>query len=135
MYQQYRPSRFQILPPVVKNLLIVNGIMYLASVVILKKFDIDLADYLGLHFPGSEYFYPFQFFTHLLMHSMVTFLHIFSNMLGLWMFGNMLENLWGGKRFLIYYLVCGLGAAFIHTLFTWYEVEQLRNAVDQYAAH
>jgi membrane associated rhomboid family serine protease len=63
-----------------------------------------------------------------------SFLHIFSNMLGLWMFGNMLENLWGGKRFLTYYIVCGLGAAGIHTLFTWYEIEQVRHAVENYAA-
>ncbi len=132
MYQEYRPSRFQILPPVVKNLLIVNGIMYLATVVIGEKFGYDLSQYLGLHFFSSEYFYPHQFVTHLFMHG--SFLHIFSNMLGLWMFGNMLENLWGGKRFLIYYLVCGLGAAFIHTLFTWYEIEQVRHAVETFAA-
>lgn len=133
MNQEYRPSRFQILPPVVKNLLIINGIMYLASVVIESKFGYDLADYLGLHFPASDYFYPHQFVTHLFMHG--SFMHIFSNMLGLWMFGNMLENMWGPNRFLTYYLVCGLGAAFIHTLFTWYDVEQVRNAVATYAAN
>ncbi len=132
MYQEYRPSRFQILPPVVKNLLIVNGIMYLATVVLQEKFGYDLSQYLGLHFPTSQYFYPHQFLTHLFMHG--SFLHIFSNMLGLWMFGNMLENLWGGKRFLIYYIICGLGAAAIHTLFTWYEIEQVRHAIENYAA-
>lgn len=132
MIQEYRPSQFQILPPVVKNLLIVNGIMYLASVVLESKFGYDLADILGLHYPASEYFYPHQFITHLFMHG--SFMHIFSNMLGLWMFGNMLENLWGSKRFFTYYFICGLGAAAIHTLFTWYEVEQFRHAVEQYAA-
>lgn len=132
MYQEYRPSRFQILPPVVKNLLIVNGILYLATVVLENKFGYDLSEYLGLHFPSSQYFYPHQFISHLFMHG--SFLHIFSNMFGLWMFGNMLENLWGGKRFFIYYMVCGLGAAFIQTLFTWYEIEQVRHAVENYAA-
>ncbi|CAN5594549.1 rhomboid family intramembrane serine protease [soil metagenome] len=129
MSQQFRPSSFQILPPVVKNLLIINGIFYLATVVLQEKYGIDLADYLGLHFPSSPYFRPHQFITHLFMHG--SLMHIFSNMFALWMFGNILENVWGPKRFLTYYLVTGVGAALIHTLFTWYEIEQVKGALEQ----
>jgi membrane associated rhomboid family serine protease len=123
----FRPNRFQILPPVVKNLLIINGLMFLATTVIQDKFGYDLADYLGLHFPTSSYFRPHQFLTHLFMHG--SFMHILSNMFALWMFGNVLENVWGGKRFLIFYLVTGIGAAAIHTLATWYEIHQMQQAI------
>ena len=132
MYQEYRPTRFQILPPVVKNLLIINGIMFLASSVLNIKFGIDLTDYLGLYFPLSQKFRIYQLVTHLFMHGSV--MHILSNMFALWMFGNMLENIWGSKRFLTYYLITGIGAAIVHLLFTWYEVEQMRSAIDVYAS-
>lgn len=130
--EEFRPSRFQILPPVVKNLLIINGIVFLASYMIKSKFGYDLADYLGLHFPTSDYFRPHQFITHLFMHG--SMLHIFSNMFALWMFGNVLENVWGPRRFLIYYLVTGLGAALIHTLVTWYEIDHMRQVIQEFAA-
>ncbi len=125
--------RFQILPPVVKNLLIINGIMFLATVVLDDKLGLDLTGYLGLHFITSSQFQPFQFITHLFMHG--SMLHIFSNMFALWMFGNVLENVWGGKRFLTYYLVTGIGAAFIHTLFSWYEIMKMQDAIDVFLAH
>ena len=118
MYQEYRPSRFQILPPVVKNLLIINGIMFLATSVLNMKFGIDLTDYLGLYFPLSKKFGIYQLVSHLFMHG--SFMHILSNMFALWMFGNMLENVWGSKRFLTYYLITGIGAAVVHLMFTWY---------------
>ncbi|MCB9045407.1 MAG: rhomboid family intramembrane serine protease [Chitinophagales bacterium] len=115
---EFRPGRFQILPTIVKNLIIINAIMVFAQFV-LGKFGIDLADYLGLHYWQSEYFHFWQFFTHMFMHGSVgdlngTLMHIFSNMFALWMFGSILENVWGPKRFLIFYLVCGLGAAILH---------------------
>jgi membrane associated rhomboid family serine protease len=131
MYQEYRPSKFQILPPVVKNLLIINGIMFLASKVLYLKFDIDLSDTLGLHYPLSERFNTFQLISHLFMHG--SFGHIFLNMLVLWMFGNVLENLWGSKRFLIFYFVTGLGAAAVHLLFMSFEVMNMREAIELYA--
>ncbi len=130
-YQEFRPMRWQILPPVVKNLLIINGIMFLATVVFENKFGFDLGEYLGLRYPTSQYFQPYQFVTHLFMHG--SFTHILSNMFALWMFGNVLENVWGGKRFLIYYMVTGLGAAVIHTGFTYYEISQMQKAVDLFA--
>ena len=132
MYQEYRPSSFQILPPVVKNLLIINGLFYFANWVMQNKFNFDFIEYLGLYFPESQKFRSYQLVTHLFMHG--SFLHLISNMFALWMFGNMLENLWGSKRFLTYYLVTGLGAAMVHLLFTWYEIDQMRSAVMSYAA-
>lgn len=125
--------RWQILPPVVKNLLIINGILFLASWMFEDKFGLDLNQYLGLFFPTSDYFHGYQFLTHLFMHG--SFMHILSNMFALWMFGNVLENVWGSRRFLIYYLVTGLGAAVIHSLFTWYELHQMQQSIDLFAAH
>lgn len=131
-FQEFRPSRFQILPPVVKNLLIINGIMFLATVVLEDKLGIQLARILGLHYFESEYFRPYQFITHLFMHG--SFIHILSNMFALWMFGNVLENVWGPKRFLTYYFVTGLGAALIHTGFTWYELNKMAETMQQFYA-
>jgi membrane associated rhomboid family serine protease len=126
-YEEFRPNRFQILPPVVKNLLIINGLLFLATYVMQVKFGYDLADLLGLHFPTSEYFRPHQYITHLFMHG--SFMHVLSNMFALWMFGNVLENVWGPKKFLIFYLVTGVGAAVIHTFATWYEINQMQQTI------
>lgn len=131
-YQQFRPSQLSLLPPVVKNLLIINGIFFLADQVLSDRLGWSFVDNLGLYYPTSEHFRPFQFITHLFMHG--SFLHILSNMFALWMFGNILENVWGGKRFLVFYLITGLGAALIHTLVTGYEVHQIKAAIDLYAA-
>ena len=93
---------------VVKNLLIINAIMFLADVV-LTRFGIQLNEILGLHFFMASGFRPYQLLTYMFMHA--NFSHLFFNMFALWMFGNTLENIWGTKRFLMYYLICGLGAA------------------------
>ena len=109
--QQIRPGGFNILPPVVKNLLIINGLFFLATMA-LGRYGIDLVELLGLFIPQSEYFRPHQLVSYIFMHGGMN--HIFFNMFALWMFGNAIENYWGGKRFLIYYMVTGLGAGFIH---------------------
>lgn len=116
---QFRPSRFEILPPVIKNLLIINGLVYLAQISVGTSFNVD--DVFALHTWQSEYFKPWQFFTHMFMHG--SFSHLFSNMFALWMFGSVLENVWGPKRFLTFYLVCGLGAALCHMGVLYYETE------------
>lgn len=108
MSNQYSPSKFSILPLVVKNLLIINGIMFLADVVLGLR-GIDLSRYLGLHFFMSSDFKPWQLLTYMFMHGNLS--HLFFNMFALWMFGNTIENIWGPKRFLIFYLLCGLGSA------------------------
>lgn len=122
---EFRPSRFQILPVIVKNLIIINSLMVLAQFV-LGRFGIDLADYLGLHYWKSEHFGFWQFFTHMFLHGSydnvnLTIMHLFSNMFALWMFGSILENIWGPKRFLTFYLICGLGAAMLHLGVLGYE--------------
>jgi len=103
--------------PVVKNLLIINVILFLATYALGFQFNFDLTRYLALYYPGSEYFSPYQFVTHMFMHAgFPNVAHIFFNMYALWLFGTAIENVWGGKRFLFYYLFTGLGAAALHTL-------------------
>ncbi len=89
-YQQYRPQGFRMLPPVVKNLLIINGIMFLATLAVKNSTGFDLSNILGLHYFASQKFYPFQFITYMFMHA--NFEHILFNMFALWMFGYVLEN-------------------------------------------
>jgi membrane associated rhomboid family serine protease len=132
-YQPYRPSSFNLLPDVVKNLLIINGLVFLSTSVLAAKFGIDLNSLFGLYYFTSPEFHYTQFITHLFLHG--SFWHLLSNMFALWMFGNMLENIWGSKRFLTFYLVCGLGAALIHTLATGWELNQMKGVLDGYAAN
>jgi len=109
---QIRPGGFNILPPVVKNLIIINALAFLAYYSFAVSFGIDLNAKLGLHYVGSDKFAPYQFVTYMFMHG--GFGHIFFNMFALWMFGNTLENYWGPKRFFIYYFVTGIGAALFY---------------------
>lgn len=125
----YRPGGFQILPPIIKNLIIINVILFLATVVLEKIAGINLNYYLALFHPKSVYFEPWQFLTHLFMHG--NFMHLFFNMFALWMFGNALENLMGPKRFLIFYFICGFGAAALHLAVFAYELQPV---VDIYNA-
>ena len=127
---EYRPTGFNVLPPVIKNLLIINGIFYLATVVFDMKMHIDLADILGLHYFFSEDFRPYQLITYMFMHG--SFAHIFFNMFALWMFGNVLENIWGAKRFLIYYVVCGIGAVLLHYTIHYFEIQPTLHALNDY---
>ncbi|MBP5709646.1 MAG: rhomboid family intramembrane serine protease [Bacteroidales bacterium] len=108
-----------ILPPVVKNLLIINGLFFLAKIV-LANMDIDLDSVLGLHYYAASDFHLWQFFTYMFMHA--DFGHIFFNMFALWMFGAVVENVWGGRRFLIYYLLTGIGAAMCHYIIVSFQV-------------
>ncbi len=119
-YEQYRPQGFSFLPPVVKNLLIINSLFFLATLALENTFHIKLADYLGLHYFESQKFSPYQFITYMFMHGDLS--HIVFNMFALWMFGYILENVWGGKRFLVYYLVTGIGAALFHYVIIYFEI-------------
>lgn len=103
-------------PPVVKNLIIINAIMFLALLGLQAAFGTDLNRVLGLYYFKSPFFEPYQIITHMFMHGGLA--HIFFNMFALWMFGKVLEQVWGGRRFLIYYFVTGLGAVFLHMLVT-----------------
>ncbi len=101
------------IPVVTKNLLAINVVMFLALIVANKN-GIDLNNILGLHFYMSEEFHPYQLVTYMFMHG--GFSHLFFNMFALFMFGRTLEYVWGPKRFLIFYVVAGLGAAFVQEL-------------------
>ncbi|KAF0130649.1 MAG: rhomboid family protein [Bacteroidetes bacterium] len=116
----YQPSRFQVLPPVVKNLLIINGLFFLATMTLESTFRIDLTKILGLHYFAASDFKPYQFVTYMFMHG--GFTHILFNMFALWMFGNSIENVWGGKRFLIYYMVTGIGAGLVYTVWIYFQM-------------
>lgn len=125
MENHFRPQGFSILPPVVKNLLIINFVFYLATIAFDYVWHIDLAQYLGLHYIGASDFRPYQFVTYMFMHG--SFAHIFFNMFALWMFGNSIENTWGPKRFLIFYMVCGIGAGLIQELVQYIQLSDIQN--------
>ncbi len=122
----YRRGFFS-MPPVVKNIIMLNILMLLAYYAAASAFSINLNSILGLYFPKSENFKPLQILTHMFMHA--NFLHLFFNMYALFIFGQMLEAVWGSKRFLIYYLVCGLGAALTHESVIAYEYAKLVSTI------
>lgn len=126
---EFRPRSFQVLPVVVKNLIIINAIMLLLDTA-LEQYNIDLSNYLALHYWTSQYFRPWQLITHMFMHG--NFVHLFFNMFGLWMIGSILENIWGPKRFLIFYFVCGLGAALCHLTVLGFEFGSIEKAFALY---
>lgn len=103
---------FDAIPPVVKNILIVNALFFFAQFIFANNQSFNLNNWFALHDIRSAFFKPHQLVTHMFMHA--NFGHIFFNMLAVWMFGSSLENFWGGKRFLIFYVLCGLGAAVLH---------------------
>jgi membrane associated rhomboid family serine protease len=105
-------SGFLGLPPVVKNIILINVLMLLITWAAQSVFGVDLTMILGIYFPKSDQFMPLQIVTHMFMHG--GFWHLAFNMYALYIFGQVLENVWGPKRFFIYYIVCGLGAAFTH---------------------
>ena len=121
MFNQFT-RRTGSIPPVILNLLIINIILFFGSQV-LSRSGIDLDRLLALYYPASDHFRPYQYLSHMFMHGSIT--HIFFNMFALWMFGRVLESVWGSKRFLIYYLVTGLGAAALHTLVLWLQMGNL----------
>lgn len=102
------------MPPVVKNLIIINVAMLILAELLRLMSGINLNGILGLYFPESEFFRGWQVVTHMFMHG--GFIHLLFNMFALWMFGRVLEQVWGPKRFLMYYLITGLGAAFFFEL-------------------
>ena len=101
------------IPTITKNLLIINGIAFLATLVFQMR-GIDLADIGGLHFFMADRFHVYQLVTYLFLHA--NFMHILSNMFGLWMFGCVIENVWGPRKFLFYYIVCGIGAGILQEI-------------------
>ena len=117
-----RGSIFSGMPPVTKNLLIINFIVWLAMFVLPSKIGTNLESLGGLHYWGASDFNPVQLLTYMFMHSTGGFAHIFFNMFTLWMFGMTLERTLGSARFLFYYVACGIGAALVQEvvwMLTW----------------
>jgi len=114
------------MPDVVKNLLIINVIMFLATMLFQNR-EIYLMMELGLYYFDSPNFEPYQIVTSMFMHG--GFSHLFFNMFALVMFGSQLEKLWGPKRFLIFYLVTGIGASIIHQSVQAYEVYRIAETI------
>ncbi len=122
-FQFTRPNNF---PPIIKNLIIINALVFLAQVALQSQFE--LTEKISLYpiiseqfrqllveasvYKPNEGFEPYQIATHMFAHGSLP--HIFFNMYALWLFGKEVENRWGPKRFLLFYLVCGVGAAFLH---------------------
>ncbi|MBQ8277072.1 MAG: rhomboid family intramembrane serine protease [Bacteroidaceae bacterium] len=98
---------FKQMPPVTKNLIVINCIVYLAQLVAEQR-GVDLVGLFGLHFAAASDFGLYQLVTYMFLHGSLT--HLFFNMFSLWMFGRLIENTMGLRRFLVYYFVCGIGA-------------------------
>ena len=123
----FRAQRFNILPTIVKNLLIINCLLFLAKITLINQ-GVSLDHILGLHYWKSIYFETWQIISHMFMHGDI--MHLFFNMFAVWMFGTQLENLWGSKRFLNYYLLTGLGAAFLHFLIIHFQILNLESVMN-----
>lgn len=115
------------MPPITKNLLIINVLLFLATYV-LRGYGLNLTDNLGLHFFMADDFNITQLVTYMFMHANLS--HLFFNMFAVWMFGRILEQVWGPKRFLIYYLVCGIGAGLIQEGVQYVEYATVLSAYD-----
>lgn len=111
---RFYSGRISNTPPVVKNLIIINVVMFLGLYLFQQFFHLNLNTILGLYYFQSPMFKPWQLVTHMFMHGGL--MHIFFNMWALWIFGKTLESVWGSKRFLIYFLITGLGAALFYSL-------------------
>lgn len=118
------------MPPITFNLLMINIVMYLVKLMFLYKYDMDISEHLGLRYFMSNEFHWYQLITYMFIHGNET--HLFFNMFALWMFGPLLEQLWGGKRFLIYYAICGLGAALTQYAFYYFSIQDLVNNLNKF---
>jgi membrane associated rhomboid family serine protease len=128
MTEQFRPRGFSLLPTIVKNLLIINVLVFLAQELLRRKFGINLDDSLGLHYIGASDFRPWQLITYMFLHGSIG--HIFFNMFALWMFGYALENVWGPKRFLSFYLITGVGAGLTQFVMNYFQLHPEISAIN-----
>ncbi|MEQ9424166.1 MAG: rhomboid family intramembrane serine protease [Cyclobacteriaceae bacterium] len=117
------------LTPTVKNLLIVNVVVFIIPQLFGLK---GINRLLGLYYFDSNYFYPFQFFTYMFLHG--GFMHILFNMFGLIFLGPLLEQFWGSTRFLTFYLVTGIGAGFIYLAISFFQIGPMKTAKDDFMA-
>ena len=123
MESEIRPGRFQVLPVVIKNLIIINALVWLAQITVGRDL-LSIEDLFALHHFSSVHYHFWQFISYMFLHSSDSFFHILFNMFALWMFGSTLENLWGPAKFLSFYLVCGLGAGLTQAIALTYDISQ-----------
>ncbi|MCC8170430.1 MAG: rhomboid family intramembrane serine protease [Parabacteroides sp.] len=112
------------IPVVTKNIIIINVLLWVATIVFAKT-GVDLISILGLHFPGAKDFYAFQIVTYMFMHDTHSIAHIFFNMFAVYMFGRILESVWGPKRFLLFYLVTDVGAGLVQEAVWFFELRDV----------
>ncbi len=129
----FHPGRSQVIPPVIKNLIIINVIVFLLQWTMERTGSSFIENFFALHDIRSFFFKPHQVITYMFLHG--GFMHIFWNMLILWMFGSILENYWGPKRFLIFYVVCGIGAAILHMLVLYHELTPIWQELGSFPIH
>lgn len=122
---------FNNIPAVTKNLLIINILLYLASMLLLNN-GVDLFTLLSGRYFNSVFFEPYQIVTHMFMHSQFDFLHLVFNMFLLFMFGSHLERLWGAKRFFIFYIASGLGAFVLYNGIGVWQIMELKSQLVAY---
>ncbi|MCC6288032.1 MAG: rhomboid family intramembrane serine protease [Chitinophagaceae bacterium] len=116
---EFRPGGFQVLPLIIKNLLIINALVFLAQKVFEQSIGVSIENLFALHDVHSVFFRPHQLVSYMFLHGSLG--HVFFNMFALWMFGSVLESYWGPKRFIIFYLACGIGAGLLHLGVLYYE--------------
>lgn len=116
---------FNNIPPVTKNLLLINITLYVVSMVLLNS-GIDLFNLLSGRYFNSVFFEPYQVVSHMFMHSNTDFFHVLFNMFALFMFGSHLERLWGAKRFFIFYVASGLGAFILYNSIGVWQIMDLK---------
>lgn len=121
---------FQNTPPVTKNLIIVNALLLLGTFTLQNTMALDLNDYLGLHYPLGDKFNPLQYITYMFMHGGL--MHLVFNMFALFMFGRVLEEVWGGKKFFTYFILTGIGAAILHTGVVYLEIMPDMRLIDNF---
>jgi membrane associated rhomboid family serine protease len=126
-------SPFSSLPTIVKNLLIINGLFFFAAFVFQDRNWANLNQVLGLYYPESSYFKPFQLVSYAFMHASIN--HLVYNMFSLWMFGTILEHFWGPKRFLTFYMITTLGAAVTYLTINYFEVQTIQSAIETFSAN
>ena len=120
---------FNNVTPIVLNLIIINVLVYFSGSII----GYGANEFLSLHYIRDGQFNPVQFFTYMFVHG--SGMHIFSNMLGLFFFGPLLETHFGSKKFLMYYIICGIGAGMLYSGYVYYDMYIIKNAVNAYISN